>query len=158
MKLADNIIHVLTENHAVIVLQTKGLTHEDSLLQLPFRGNCLNWVLGHIVQNRNDMLKLLEADPIWQPNEEAPYAPGSRPITNPQVPHLPLETIMQAFQQTQRHIIQRLHEIEPDELEHINGKPAGGMGRLEALLWHETYHVGQTEYLRQLAGTNDSIL
>jgi len=36
-------------NVNVITLQTKELTHADSLLQLPCRGNCLNWVLGHSV-------------------------------------------------------------------------------------------------------------
>ena len=35
-----------------------------------------------------------------------------------------------------------------------------GSTRLDALLglsWHETYHVGQFEYLRQAAGTDDKI-
>ena len=31
-------------NHYILNRQIEGLTHEDSLLQLPFRGNCLNWV------------------------------------------------------------------------------------------------------------------
>ena len=30
--------------------------------------------------------------------------------------------------------------------------------RLQSLLWHETYHVGQLELLRQLAGTDDKVL
>jgi hypothetical protein len=30
--------------------------------------------------------------------------------------------------------------------------------RIEGLHWHETYHTGQLEILRQLAGTNDRIV
>jgi len=30
--------------------------------------------------------------------------------------------------------------------------------RLRFLMWHETYHVGQTEYLRQLAGKGDKVI
>ena len=30
--------------------------------------------------------------------------------------------------------------------------------RLVFLHWHETYHVGQLELLRQLAGTNDAVI
>ncbi|MGC8787954.1 MAG: hypothetical protein ACP5Q1_11065, partial [Anaerolineae bacterium] len=30
--------------------------------------------------------------------------------------------------------------------------------RLFFLYFHETYHVGQTELLRQLAGTNDKVI
>ena len=29
---------------------------------------------------------------------------------------------------------------------------------LHFLLWHETYHTGQTELLRQLTGVNDKVI
>jgi hypothetical protein len=29
---------------------------------------------------------------------------------------------------------------------------------LAGLLWHETYHLGQLELLRQLAGTDDALI
>lgn len=30
-------------NAELINCQTQGMPHEESLLQLPFEGNCLNW-------------------------------------------------------------------------------------------------------------------
>jgi|GEM_PF-5021639 len=30
--------------------------------------------------------------------------------------------------------------------------------QLSFLSWHETYHTGQTEYLRQLAGKDDQVI
>jgi hypothetical protein len=70
-------------NYRVIRRQVDGLTHEDSLLQLPFRGNCLNWVLGHIVATRNRALALLGEPPIWSEAEAARYAtaPNRSPAT-----------------------------------------------------------------------------
>ena len=49
----EDLITALGRNLDVIKAQTKGLSHADSLLQLPFRGNCLNWVLGHIAGTRS---------------------------------------------------------------------------------------------------------
>ncbi len=37
-----DLIEGLRRNLGIIQAQTKGLSHADSLLQLPFRGNCLN--------------------------------------------------------------------------------------------------------------------
>ena len=38
-------------NFLVIQAQTKDLTHQESLVQVP-GVNCLNWVLGHIADSR----------------------------------------------------------------------------------------------------------
>jgi hypothetical protein len=39
---------VYQNNHEIIHKQIAGISQDESLLQLPFRGNCLNWVVGHI--------------------------------------------------------------------------------------------------------------
>ena len=58
-----------------------GFDHEDSLKQPVAAGNCLNWVVGHIVATRNSILKLLGEQPLWNEEEGKPYARGSAPIT-----------------------------------------------------------------------------
>ena len=41
------------ERNTWLILHTlEGLTHAESLLHLPFKANCLNWVLGHILAGR----------------------------------------------------------------------------------------------------------
>jgi hypothetical protein len=35
--------------HKAVRLNVEGLTQEDSLAQLTPAGNCLNWVVGHLV-------------------------------------------------------------------------------------------------------------
>jgi len=61
---AKDLIGASERNLGIIKAQTEGLSHADSLLQLPFRGNCLNWVLGHIAANRNTMLLFLGEEAI----------------------------------------------------------------------------------------------
>jgi hypothetical protein len=39
---ADIITLYYKRNHQVLGMQTKGLSHEESLLSPPFRANCLN--------------------------------------------------------------------------------------------------------------------
>ena len=45
---SNDLTEAFARNANVIKMQTKDLTHADSLRQPPFQGNCLNWVLGHI--------------------------------------------------------------------------------------------------------------
>ncbi|HEX2621431.1 MAG TPA: hypothetical protein VHL11_14835, partial [Phototrophicaceae bacterium] len=63
--------------YGVLKRQVDGLTHEDSLLQLPFRGNCLNWILGHLITSRNDILELLGEPRFWDEATSAFYDRGS---------------------------------------------------------------------------------
>lgn len=143
-------------NYRVIQRQTEGLTHDDSLLQLPFRGNCLNWVLGHIVATRNQMFALLDEAPIWSEAEATGYKTGSQPITSGEQAH-PLEKILADFDLSQGRLIVALKRTSSQELDAIKGESPVGK-QLASLHFHEAYHVGQTEILRQLAGTEDAVI
>lgn len=146
--------------HRLIKMQTDGLTHEDSLLQLPFRGNCLNWVLGHIIEGRNSALKLLGKSPVWGGAEIARYGRGSEPISSAEQ-GLPLERLLEDLDQSQEHMASALAEMPPEGLAASVNSGAGERSLGEALAflhWHETYHTGQLEILRQLAGKNDCVI
>ena len=78
----DMIHGLFKTNHWVVTHQTEGLTHEDSLLQLPFRGNCLNWVLGHILVSREQVLGMLGIEGSWTEEEIGRYKYDSEPITS----------------------------------------------------------------------------
>ena len=54
----ENLINILERNEGILRAQLEGLTHKNSLLQLPFRGNCLNRVPGHII-GQTDALRQL---------------------------------------------------------------------------------------------------
>lgn len=151
----------LERNLNIIKAQTQGLTHADSLLQLPFRGNCMNWVLGHIAENRNTMLRFLGEEPILSEDQAKRYGYGSEPVCADGTDILTLEQLLTALEQSQKVITDRLQRISPEELarEVQSFLGTATLGQLLFFLYfHETYHTGQTEALRQLAGRDDKVI
>ena len=144
----------------IIMLQTEGLSHEDSLLQLPFRGNCLNWVLGHILVGRNRVLELLGQTPILEEVETWRYESESKPIVSDEQA-LPLSLLLRDLDRSQQQISAALESCSPGALARVieGQRRQQSVGQaIASLHWHETYHTGQLELLRQLAGTDDAII
>ncbi len=141
----------------VIHMQTEGLTHADSVLQPPFRGNCLNWVLGHIIVSRIEILdRVSSSPPGWDKEDLARYERQSEPITQAEQA-LPLERLLAALDRSQELLLASFEAATPATWETLVDDET--LADWVAFLhWHETYHVGQLELLRQLAGTNDKII
>ncbi len=157
---ADSLIQKLRLTYRVIHMQVDGLSHADSLLQPPFRGNCLNWVLGHIVEGRNGALRALGQAAVWGEDAGARYATGSAPIVS-DAQALPLGQLLAGLALSQERIEAALRDMTPDGLAapvDADGERIPLGEHLDWLLWHETYHVGQLELLRQLAGKNDAVI
>jgi hypothetical protein len=148
-------------NTRLIHMQTAGLTHADSLLQPPFRANCLNWIIGHLLVGRNRVLRALGAEPIVAEAEVARYETDSEPILDQGAGIWVLEDLLAAHDRAQERIAEALRSATPDELakELLVGERKTTIGqRVFGLYFHDTYHTGQAELLRQLAGTNDKIV
>jgi len=148
-------------NVEVVKMQAAGLTHADSLAGLPFRGNCLNWVIGHLVTNRNNVLKLLGAEDLIDPSV-ARYERDSEPIPADGAGALPLEELLEKLDQSQAYIARLLGSADPSSFQvqvAFFGRRSMPVGEwLLFFLFHDSYHVGQTEILRQAAGKDDKII
>ena len=156
-----DIIAGLERNLGIVKAQTQGLSHADSLLQLPFRGNCLNWVLGHIADNRNTMLVLLGEEAILGEAHARRYGYGSDPVCGDTGDILTLEQLLMVLEQGQSALTARLQKTTEEELAREVQSFLGTttLGQLIFFLnWHESYHTGQTEALRQLAGKDDKVI
>jgi len=143
--------------YRVIMRQTDGLTQVDSLIQPPFRGNCLNWVLGHIINGRNATLKYLGEDPVWSEEINKRYDRNSEPITGEAENILTLPQLLHDLEVSQERIQAALKQISPERLATVIDEDTLEE-QVRFLHWHETYHVGQLELLRQLAGKNDKVI
>lgn len=150
-------------NYRTLLRQISGLTHEQSLLQPPFRGNCLNWVVWHVVMSRERMLLLVDADPVWTAEPRMRYERNSEPITDSK-DALHFDKIVADLGVLHERLVSRLQAITADDLNvgkvpyNLPADPEPVWDWLQFLLWHETYHIGNTELLRQLAGTNDKVI
>jgi uncharacterized damage-inducible protein DinB len=148
-------------NLQIIQAQTKGLAHEQSLLQPPFRGNCLNWVLGHILGGRDDVLNALGAEKVLNPQQAKRYGYGSQPICRDEEGILRMERILELLQISQERLNKALQTVTEATLaeERVMGPFREPCSELVMQLFaHDSYHTGQTDILRQLAGTNDKVI
>ncbi len=154
------LVNLTQFNLEVVHMQLKDVTHEQSLIQPPFRANCMNWVIGHMLSNRGGLLELLGLPPILSEAEEKTYGYGSEPITGPQGAS-DLGDMLRRLDESQAQIAAALGKLSEDDLAGEVEIWRGKVALAEALyftVWHETYHTGQLEPLRQLAGKNDKVV
>lgn len=155
------LIGAFARNLSIIKAQTAGLSHPQSLLQLPFRGNCMNWVLGHLLENRHSILQTLGQPPIMSQAEAERYGYGSEPVTCDGEDVLRMEDILARLEQSQELLAAALQAVTDDALSQpvdFAGQSMTVGGKVFFLYFHDTYHTGQLEQLRQLAGTNDKVI
>ena len=69
--------------HRVVRMNVEGLTHEESLIQPRPDGNCLNWIVGHLVWAYAGALPLVGQSPMLEQDRLSQYARGGAPLTDP---------------------------------------------------------------------------
>ena len=142
-------------NARALQMNLKDITHEESLVQPGGGGNCLNWVVGHIVANRNHILSLLGEPPIWGEEDYERYKRGSAPIREGGAAR-PFAGIVDDFVRSQERVRAGLERITEAKLAEPAGQETVG-DTLAFLQFHEAYHVGQAGLLRRLAGKAGAI-
>lgn len=156
---SQDLSSAFARNTSIIKMQTQGLTNEDSMRQLP-HGNCLNWVLGHIAVHRDSVLQTL-GEPVYMGDAGARYKRDSEPLTHVDEGTLTLEELLSWLDRSQERLAAALNNMDEAALarEYGSGDRKTTIGqRVFFLYFHETYHVGQTELFRQLAGKDDKLI
>ena len=160
---AISLTGMLERNFGVIQRQIKDITHEQSLIQPLFRGNCMNWVMGHLVMSRQRILIMTKQPTLWTQEQCTRYERGSEPIVDGK-DALPFQKIVADLATSQERIHGWLQSCTTEDLNvkivpHNIPADAGPIWDwMEFLLWHEAYHLGNLELLRQLAGMNDRVI
>jgi hypothetical protein len=140
-----------------------GITHEESLVQPQPGGNCINWVLGHLLSIYNQALPLLGQQPVTDPSTIERYKRGSAAISAPGEARR-FEQLMAEWDETVKRVDAGLAGLTAEVLE--RPAPAGAgptepgdkvRQTLSTLLFHQGYHAGQTGVLRRLVGKAGAI-
>jgi hypothetical protein len=154
------LIDLFKNNHDIIHMQLKEITHYESLIKPPFRGNCMNWVVGHILGVRGDCLEVMGLPGTLNDDEVKIYGYGSEPLTDT-ARACDLNIMEEKLDKSLERIVNKLGSLSPVELDQKVQIWRGTVTLIEALSfmqWHESYHTGQLELLRQLAGKNDKVI
>ncbi len=130
--------------------QIDEVTHLESVYQPPFGGNCVNWIVGHLVVARCNFLMLLDAPSIWDVARCRLFIPGSIPVANAD-DAVPFETLLADLDRTQEQLLTALAQASAEDLQVISGDKTIGE-QLAFYHAHEAYHAGQLELLRQILG------
>jgi len=117
-------------------------------------------VLGHIVVGRDELLHVL-GGPSATGDRVERYKRGSKPISAVSEDALPLAELLTLLDQSQERIEATLSRMDAAALSRKSEDDERGRSigqRAFFLYFHETYHVGQTELFRQLAGKDDKLI
>lgn len=137
----------------LIKSKTEGLSHAESMVQLPFPGNCMNWNLGHLLVYRMQYLGVIDGSTKPDPVEFALYGGGSEPLTD-SAKAMPLPTLLTRLEEASTAVIAALEQMPTEKLTQIYDAERGTTvdDRLAFyLIFHESYHAGQLEILHELA-------
>lgn len=141
----------------VLKKAVEGLEPADTFLRAEGRGNCIHWVLGHVLQSRDHFLSYMDVDPLFAEVGGGRYGMGAEPIRRAEdgAPHARmLEILDESFAAMNT----ALDALDPARFEEMVPWQPGSehkdkLGRLlPGLISHETFHIGQIGILRLLTG------
>ena len=111
----DLLLKLYSYTHQVACANVDGISNEESLTQPAKYGNCLNWVMGHIVAYRNEILKLVGEDMVMPDSDFERYKRGSEPVTCDES-SVPFDRLLADFQTTQDRLNRALEKMSEDQL------------------------------------------
>ncbi len=146
----------------VVEINLQGVTHEEGLIQPSPGGNCLNWVLGHLIWAYNGALPLLGQEPVMDKDAVKRYARGSSPITDP-AEALDLQALLDGWKEASKRMDAGLAGLTQEVLDRpAPNSPTGNPNEtvrtlLTTVAFHQAYHAGQAGILRRLVGKEGAI-
>jgi hypothetical protein len=157
----SDFIRIISIEHNLIQTQTEGLSQSDTLIEPQPGGNCMNWVLGHLLENQITLLGLLGGKSPIDPAGLEIYRRDSQRLMGTEPGILPLEYLLASHDSMHSALVARLGEMDDADFEQEiqHGERTVTLGwRVLFLNFHFTYHVGQLELLRQLAGRTEKLI
>ncbi len=142
-------LKVIDRNFSVILKNLKDVSHEQSLIPYMQGGSHLNWLMGHLTHSRCGILRTLGTEVPWSEERGKRYGKGSTAATAGDAE--PVTELIEAYKATQPLIEQAAARLTEADLERESGGSTVG-ARFEFLVWHESYHSGQTTLYRRMAG------
>jgi uncharacterized damage-inducible protein DinB len=148
--------------HQVVRRNVDGISHEESLAQPQPQGNCLNWVVGHLVCIYDEVLPLLKQKPVLGREALKRYARGTPPLRDASEA-MDLAELMSAWDQSIDRVDAGLASLSAEDLEakapaSPRNNPDETVRSLLGLVsFHQAYHAGQLGILRRLVGKPGAI-
>ena len=154
---------VLGQLQEIVHEQTAGLNDDELIIQPPQGGNCMAWVLGHLANNLVTIQqKVLGGQlPAGLPDFSR-FGYGSEPVLGKEEGLPSLETFLNSIDKLQAAITTQLKSICEEDFDEEIPVIREQMQRRGYwalfFFFHHSYHTGQLEFLRNLAGHTEHII
>jgi uncharacterized damage-inducible protein DinB len=148
--------------HWVVKMNVDGLTQQDSLIQPQPGGNCFNWNVGHLLHVYDLVLPMLGQTPVLGTETLKRYGRGTAQLQNA-VEALDLARLMTAWDEAAERMEAGLESLTPEVLDRpapfspTNDPEETVRSLLSKVLFHQSYHAGQTGLLRRIAGKEGAL-
>jgi hypothetical protein len=143
--------------HAVVGRCVDGMSQEESVIQPQPEGNCLNWVMGHLLCVYDNVLPALGQAAVRAGGGFKRYERGSCALKGSEGA-MAMTELMTAWDEAEKRIeagLAGLTEARLDEPAPFSpsGNPKETMRTLlTTIFFHQSYHAGQLGMLRRMAG------
>ena len=144
-------------SNRVFDMNTRDVSHEESLATPPKGGSCLNQVVGHLTRTRNMALGSMGQKSPYPMKDFDPYDDRTGvPFRRENA--LPFDELRRRFTAMQEPLVRAINGMSPEVMaakppRPFTGEPNETVGsNMATLVFHECYHVGQTGILRRVAG------
>lgn len=150
----ENLAWNFERNASYMRSHLADLTQSDALVQPPVSGNCINWIVGHILCYRTYALAICGLTPVISPTVAQRYARDSAPVLGPAADVAELATLLAAYWASHEQLLAYWQSMTPAQAAETVTAAGFTMPRAELLtsfMRHESYHAGQLELLREIA-------
>lgn len=149
--IAPALLRVLfMESFARVKEHADQVSHADSIDAPVWGGNCMHWIVGHIVVARCNFMMLLDVPSIWDWPTCKLFIPDSTP-TAATGDHIDHPTLLADLDRTQQQLLAVLDHLTAADLEAVQEGQSIGE-QLAMYASHESYHAGQLGILRKGMG------
>jgi uncharacterized damage-inducible protein DinB len=153
MKSQQMIAHQFDLVYRMISDNVAGMTAEQSLAQPSPGGNCANWILGHLTNVQNAVMRLVGEEPVWESNQLSNA--GWEPITG-RAQAIAWETLRDRTLNSRERCLAAISNLSDEKMADEVPHPFGGTTSrgqlLSTLAFHQAYHAGQLGIVRRIAG------
>jgi uncharacterized damage-inducible protein DinB len=148
--------------HGVVHRCADGVSQEESLIAPESGGNCLNWVMGHLLHVYNALLPALGQARVMEKEETERFkrgAPGLQAADGA----MDMAKMMAAWDAVASRVDAGLSDLTAEALDakapfSPSNNPKETLRTLvTTILFHQAYHAGQTGLLRRIAGKAGAI-
>ena len=153
MKTQQSIAHQFGLVYRMIEVNVEGMTAEQSLAQPAPGGNCANWIVGHLTNIQNNVMRLVGEAPVWE-SQQLAHA-GWETITG-QGQAIPWETMRDRLLASRDRCLAAISRLSDQQMADQVPHPFEGTTSraelLSLLAFHQSYHSGQLAIARRIAG------